>query len=633
MKLENADILRLLPDHVSGDPQFAATGKAINPILAKISKSIPNLLLWARLGRQDPKTFLPPLKRLTEARVAQPLGAGALTDSASPLRGQGLSPLDLATLESLAWQFHVDFREVARTNEQLAELVLKSIAWHRIKGTPGSMYDALILCGFDTRYSSGEAKKPYGIFIEEGGPQVHWATYQLGFEEIADYDDLRNILRICWEMQPARCRLWRVYTFDYDLRPGCWSGELPQNAWSNAWWSLWSGSYMPEFPGLDERGLLVSWGKRLRLMCEQWSKDRRVIALQEKLRTLRIYGRLFPRWSEACWSDFAYPEPPVFIVWNGWGFVIGEIMGGEAWIGKPWPARDWGGRLRNLAGNFRIGNCGINTIIVSPPDYWPVWPEERWPGANWLYGHAGGWPDGQWPLQDWLEPLRLLHMEPLASLASLFVTTIFDLSLQEPWPDCAWQDSMWRNLFCIGKKSLFQGCQIQCAQIGEISLTENHWNDKPWRHSVWQNVWIAARKDDEPWQDQEWPDKSWPGSWSNLAADGQTAAWDISGAQVLPEDYWQAWPDCAWPESAWDDSFRNIRFEAQISRAGCHCVAANSDAAQPPWPDLPWQDEVWFSPRTCGGKSGFNFQSEIMADALWLDIPWPYCAWQSKEDA
>lgn len=257
MKLAEADILKLLPDHISGNSQFSATADAANPILSTISKAIPNLLLWARLGGQSPETFLPPLRRLTEARGR-------------------LEPLDLETLESLAWQFHVDFREVAKTNTQLAELILKSIAWHRIKGTPKSMYDALILCGFDTRYSEGEAQKPYGIYIEEGGPQVHWATYQLGFEDIAAYEDLKYILKICWEMQPARCRLWRVYTFDYDLRPGCWSGPLPQNAWSNAWWSLWSGAYMPEFPGLDERGLLVSWGKRERILCEAWGMARRL---------------------------------------------------------------------------------------------------------------------------------------------------------------------------------------------------------------------------------------------------------------------------------------------------------------------------------------------------------------------
>ncbi len=33
MKLADADILRLLPEHISGDSQFAATGAAANPVL------------------------------------------------------------------------------------------------------------------------------------------------------------------------------------------------------------------------------------------------------------------------------------------------------------------------------------------------------------------------------------------------------------------------------------------------------------------------------------------------------------------------------------------------------------------------------------------------------------------------
>lgn len=48
MKLSDADILRLLPEHISGDAQFSAAGQAANKTLAAISKAIPNLLIWAR---------------------------------------------------------------------------------------------------------------------------------------------------------------------------------------------------------------------------------------------------------------------------------------------------------------------------------------------------------------------------------------------------------------------------------------------------------------------------------------------------------------------------------------------------------------------------------------------------------
>ena len=172
MKLESADILRLLPWHLSGDPAFSATGKAVNPVIGAISRAIPNLLLWARLGGQAPSTFLPPLRRLAEARP-------------------GIDPLDMQTLESLAWQFHVDFREVCETRQQLSEMVLHSIDWHRIKGTPASIKKALSLFNFGV------------IYIDEFDPGMHWAAYQLGFDEVARLEDLALISRCRHRRQPV----------------------------------------------------------------------------------------------------------------------------------------------------------------------------------------------------------------------------------------------------------------------------------------------------------------------------------------------------------------------------------------------------------------------------------------------
>lgn len=121
LKLATADLLKLLPDHISGDPKFSAAGEAARPHLGAISRSIPNLLIYARLGGQAVATFLPPLRRLTEAR-------------------NGISPLSTQALESLAWQFHVDFREAAGADKTaLAGMILNSIAWHRIKGAPASL--------------------------------------------------------------------------------------------------------------------------------------------------------------------------------------------------------------------------------------------------------------------------------------------------------------------------------------------------------------------------------------------------------------------------------------------------------------------------------------------------------------
>ena len=122
-RLGDISFLSLLPDSLREDSQIRAAARSLDDLLRKTAMAVPNLLLFARL---DPASagMLPPMARLTEA-------AG------------GLKPLGAELLERLAWQFHVDFREVARTDEQLAAMVLSSIPWHRIKGTPASIRAAL----------------------------------------------------------------------------------------------------------------------------------------------------------------------------------------------------------------------------------------------------------------------------------------------------------------------------------------------------------------------------------------------------------------------------------------------------------------------------------------------------------
>lgn len=48
-----------------------------------------------------------------------------------------------AVIDALAWQYHVDFYDSTRPRAEREELVRKSIAWHRIKGTPGALEEAI----------------------------------------------------------------------------------------------------------------------------------------------------------------------------------------------------------------------------------------------------------------------------------------------------------------------------------------------------------------------------------------------------------------------------------------------------------------------------------------------------------
>ena len=111
-RIQDTPFLALLPDSIAADPTVSAASSSIDAQLRSVTLGIPNLLLWARLD-PAPGRLSPVMQRLVQA-------AG------------GLAPLSEAELELLAWQFHVDFRETAKTTEQLAEMV-RHVGW-RIKG-------------------------------------------------------------------------------------------------------------------------------------------------------------------------------------------------------------------------------------------------------------------------------------------------------------------------------------------------------------------------------------------------------------------------------------------------------------------------------------------------------------------
>lgn len=188
IRLGDLRVSPLLTPGLSGDPAFGAAGTALETLLRGVVGSTPGLLLWHRLALtagSDVPAMLPPIRRVTES-------AG------------GLAPLSEAELELLAWQLHVDFRETAKTPERLAEMVHRSVPWHRIKGTPASIRAALALFGLEAK-------------IEEGGR--HWADYQLGLHGVDDLDGVATAVRVASEMAPVRCRLYRVYNDEFDRRP------------------------------------------------------------------------------------------------------------------------------------------------------------------------------------------------------------------------------------------------------------------------------------------------------------------------------------------------------------------------------------------------------------------------------
>ena len=220
---------QLVPESIRSDSQMAAAADSLSPLLQTIVRAVPNLLIYGRLEGQDPAGMLAPLKRLTEARG-------------------GLKDLSTEELEQLAWQWHVDFRDAAKTNGKLRAFVLNSIPWHRIKGTPKSLLDALALYGIDAE-------------LEEDGTGDQWASYQIHLKGDADADEVRTAAIIAREMQPARCRLYRVWNDFWDTRP-IKTSDGPRL--SEGWLSFYSGTAVDK-----NDDMLAAVGIRSRLGNEQ----------------------------------------------------------------------------------------------------------------------------------------------------------------------------------------------------------------------------------------------------------------------------------------------------------------------------------------------------------------------------
>lgn len=326
-RIQDTPFLALLPDSIAADPTVSAASSSIDAQLRSVTLGIPNLLLWARL---DPGRLSPVMQRLTDA-------AG------------GLAPFSEAELELLAWQFHVDFRETAKTPEQLAEMVRRSIPWHRIKGTPASIRAALALYGIDAG-------------IEEGGR--HWAEYQLGLRGVDDLDAVRTAVRVAREMAPVRCRLFRVYNAEFDMRPIVLS-EGP--ALGDGFLSHYSGVGVDDGTGGDVQ---VSFGtvKRMRAEAYLASDMSASFGVENRMVTLAPYLDRFVL-GRSRLSDRLPRNNP---------FVVGALVS-FLWADRQTVARAWNGawddrRWSDVTGfdrrlpRWRMAHRALSRSQLAPAD-------------------------------------------------------------------------------------------------------------------------------------------------------------------------------------------------------------------------------------------------------------------------
>lgn len=344
IRLGDLRFTALLPPTLAEDPSFSAAGSAVGQLAQRLANVTPRLLLWHRLaltaGRATPE-MLSPIQRVTGA-------AG------------GLAPLSEAELELLAWQFHVDFREVARTPEQLAEMVRQSIPWHRIKGTPASIRAALALFGI-------------GADIEEDGKGDNWAVYQMLLRGVDTVERARLAYRVALEMQPVRCRLRRVYNEHLDARYIIWTAR---GTWSTYYWSFNSGVRDPE------TGVIVSFGRRGAALAALELEPEVSVGTTLSHGLLIRYIRSWI-WSYSRWSDLYPPSS---------GFVHGQL--GTHPVereDRPWLFRGrrvareqlvWSGAdMAVPVGQWGGINCrwskGVFPLFSSQR-----WGSSRWSGSN-----------------------------------------------------------------------------------------------------------------------------------------------------------------------------------------------------------------------------------------------------------
>jgi hypothetical protein len=120
----------------------------------------------------------------------------------SLLFGFKFENLDPRLRLALAWEY-----SLAQVNiDDFAERVLKGLEFHRLRGTPRALRNALSWYGFND------------IIIEEEVPGEHFSEFQIGLKEIPNGFMPDQIIIVSSFAAPLRSRLSRMYNELYDDR-------------------------------------------------------------------------------------------------------------------------------------------------------------------------------------------------------------------------------------------------------------------------------------------------------------------------------------------------------------------------------------------------------------------------------
>ncbi|MBQ7577222.1 MAG: phage tail protein I [Synergistaceae bacterium] len=120
-----------------------------------------------------------------------------------------INELPESVLDLLAWQWHVDFYELAHSLEAKRAMVLKSISWHRKKGTSGAILQALDILGVEGKFTAWydlqeEGAQPYTFVIDAKLTSDFW-------ERVDWTKPTQTIRRAIQESKAARSWMSRLF--------------------------------------------------------------------------------------------------------------------------------------------------------------------------------------------------------------------------------------------------------------------------------------------------------------------------------------------------------------------------------------------------------------------------------------
>lgn len=175
-KLNELSLFDIVPSSIKNDEEVINIIKAIDPEFQDIAKAISEVLI------------IPNIKTLPEPII-----------------------------DLLAWQWHVDFYELANNIDAKRDMVLNSIQWHRIKGTRGAILLALEMLGVEARYKNWHEDpetqdQPYTFSIDAKITGDFW-------ERVDWTKPTQTIRRAITESKSTRSYISRLYIhMDEDIQ-------------------------------------------------------------------------------------------------------------------------------------------------------------------------------------------------------------------------------------------------------------------------------------------------------------------------------------------------------------------------------------------------------------------------------